>query len=161
HAAELRLRFTKVTQQLRRNVIRLTVERRVGSPAVQIATIEASGFVLDPVGHVVTFGSALDQADRIAVRFVNLPGVPPRRAFIVGTDPGTAVGVLDVGPIELPPMPLGAPDGAPAPRGGVEVEKRIVVSMSGMRGGEGAIALGVLDGGGAPPAGGRMYQISV
>src|SRR5689334_9902895 len=30
-AAELRLRFTKVTQQLRRNVIRLTVERRVGS----------------------------------------------------------------------------------------------------------------------------------
>ncbi len=167
-AAELRVRFAKVARQLRGNVIRLTIERGSGErPAggrggfePQVTTVEVSGFVLDPAGHVVTFANALEQAERVSVRFVNLQGVRPRRARIIGTDSETDVGVLDVGPIALPAMPFGAPNGPPA-NGGATPEARIVVSMSGVRGGESAVALGVLDGGLAPPVGGRMFQISV
>jgi len=192
-AADLRGRFARVAQKLRGNVIRLTIERSVGERSagernagehggaerapgewvgseLQIATIEVSGFVLDPAGHVVTFGNALVQAERVSVRFVNKQGLRPRRARIIGTDPETDVGVLDVGPVDLPPMVLGVPAG-PVAAGGFSVESdaaagrdvaaRMVVSMSGVRGGENAVALGVLDGGGAPAAGGRMFQISI
>jgi putative serine protease PepD len=186
--ADLSVRFAHVAQKLRGNVIRLTIERSVGERSagehglaerapgervggeLQIATIEVSGFVLDPAGHVVTFGNALVQAERVSVRFVNKQGLRPRRARISGTDPETDVGVLDVGPVDLPPMALGAPAG-PVAAGGFSVESdaaagrdvaaRMVVSMSGVRGGENAVALGVLDGGGAPAAGGRMFQISI
>jgi len=182
-AADLRVRFARVAQKLRGNVIRLTIERGVGERGLAerapgerggaelpIATIEVSGFVLDPAGHVVTFGNALVQAERVSVRFVNKPGLRPRRARIIGTDLETDVGVLDVGPVELPPMVLGVPNGPVAtgafgvesdPAGTRDVAARMVVSMSGVRGGENAVALGVLDGGGAPAAGGRMFQISI
>jgi S1-C subfamily serine protease len=184
HANDLRIRFAGVAKRLRGNVVRLTVEHdlggksggeksagdRAGGPELQIATIEVSGFVLGPDGHAVTFGNALAQADRVSVRFVNLQGVRPRRARIIGTDPETDVCVLDVGPIELPAMALGAPNG-PAAGGGFGLDSdppatrdaaaRMVVSMSGVRGGESAVALGVLDGGGPPAAGGRMFQFSI
>lgn len=182
-AADLRVRFARVAQTLRGNVIRLTIERSVGARGLAerapgerggaelpIATIEVSGFVLDPAGHVVTFGNALVQAERVSVRFVNKQGLRPRRARIIGTDPETDVGVLDVGPVDLPPMALGVPAGPVAvggfsveadPAAGRDVASRMVVSMSGVRSGENAVALGVLDGGGAPAAGGRMFQISI
>ena len=182
-AADLRVRFAHVAQKLRGNVIRLTIERSVGERGLaerapgerggaelQIATIEVSGFVLDPAGHVVTFGNALAQAERVSVRFVNKQGLRPRRARIIGTDPETDVSVLDVGPVELPQFVLGAPIGPVAAGGfgnesdpamGRDVAARMVVSMSGVRSGENAVALGVLDGGGAPAAGGRMFQISI
>src|SRR5262249_50744268 len=150
-ANDLRVRFADVARRLRGNVIRLTVERnlgdrpgekaageRSGAAAPQIVTIDVSGVVLDPVGHVVTFGNVLAQADRVSVRFVNLQGVRPRRARIIGTDPETDVGVLDVGPIALPALALGAPNGAaPAGASGFEAmppmsrdpAARMVVSM--------------------------------
>lgn len=172
-AAELRLNFARAAKSLSRNVVRLSIER--SAPGATQLQFEVSAFVLGPQGQVVTFGDAVDQASRVVVRFVNIPGERPRRAAILGVDPENGVGLLDVGPVNVPEVKLDAtapvelnaanrPVEAP-PAGATTVQSRdpasrMVVSMWGVRGAENPIALGVMDG---PQAmgGARLYRISV
>jgi S1-C subfamily serine protease len=122
---------------------------------------------------VVTFGNALDQASRVVVRFVNIPGARPRRGTVVGVDPENDVGLLDVGPVSVadvkldaaapvdPNAPVRPPETALAnPPPARDPASRMVVSMWGVRGAGNPIALGMMDG--AQAVGGTwMYRISV
>jgi len=173
-ASELQLNFARTAKSLSRNVVRLSIERAaLGGATVQF---EVSAFVLGPQGQVVTFGNALDQANRVVVRFVNIPGAKPRRGAVVGVDQENGVGLLDVGPVDVSDVKLDTPPpfevegrgrvaevapAAPAAPPNRDPTSRMVVSMWGVRGAEVPIALGVMDG---PPqglGGTRYFQVSV
>jgi len=172
-ARALRDRMAVAAKRLSRNVVQITVER--APSAEPPLTLEVSGLILDPIGHVVTFGSALSQAERIAVRFVNQPAARPRRAALLGTDPESDVGLLSVGPVDVDAVKLGAPAGAAVGvvREGTRIDAeapprdpvgRVVFSLWGVRGGESPFSLGVQEPGGpvGPPGGSAMFfRVSV
>ena len=168
-AKELQVSFARTAKSLSRNVVRLSIERAaLGQAQVQF---EVSAFVLGKQGQVVTFGNALDQASRVVVRFVNIPGARPRRATVLGVDPENGVGLLDVGPVSVPDVMLDAvapvdPNGPARPpevalaNPARDPASRMVVSMWGVRGAENPISLGMMDG--AQAIGGTlMYRIWV
>jgi serine protease Do len=175
-ASELQANFARTAKSLSRNVVRLSIER--GAFTASPVQFEVSAFVLGAQGQVVTFGSALDQANRVVVRFVNIPDARPRRAEVVGIDQDNNVGLLDVGPIDVPgvkfdlPAPEGGPavghnpeivvtKPAPSPAPRRDAASRMVVSMWGVRGAENPIALGMIDGADQGGGGARIFQISI
>lgn len=134
--AEVRQRLTASAERVVANVVRLSIERRIGDGVM--FSVEASGLVVDADGHVVTIGSSLDQAGRIAVHFQGLDPLRPRRARVIGVDERTDVGVLSIGPVPLPPLEFATLE-APA------AEKRYVVTLFGQGDvEEGPLALGWL-----------------
>jgi serine protease Do len=139
----VRKRLVRVVEKLRPNVVQLSIEQRV-SEDVSVF-VEASGLVLDPYGHVVTIGSALEEAARVSVHFANVPALRPRRARVVGIDATTDVGVLDVGAVELTAPALALAPPAKLEPGRLLAEQRFVVTMCGVPdGNDGRIALGWL-----------------
>jgi len=132
---ELRKRLSTGAMRVCPNVVQLSIERRVGDGLVVV--LEASGLVLGRDGHVVTIGSSLEQAGRVSVYFANQPGLRPRRARLVGVDEATDVGVVEVGPVDLPTLELAGEPVAQAP------ETRYVVTLFGTgTPDEGGVALG-------------------
>jgi len=121
---DVRRRLARTTEQLGPNVVQLSIERRVGDG--MFVSLQASGLVLDEAGHVITIGSTLQQAGRIAVHFANAPQFRPRRARLVGVDDDTDVGVLMVGPVRLPSLALAEAAPPPEPNS----EQRYVVTIS-------------------------------
>ena len=147
---EVRRRLAGSAEKLGGNVVSLTIERRVGDGMVY--AFESSGLVLDTQGDLVTIGSALADSGRIAVYFRNAPSLRPRRASVVGVDAATDVGLLTIGPIELPPLVM-ATELPPLQANSVEgfaldpatAEKRYVVTLFGGAEGEAsAFSLGWL-----------------
>jgi serine protease Do len=140
---ELRKRLSTGAARVCPNVVQLSIERRVGDGLVVV--LEASGLVLGRDGHVVTIGSSLEQAGRVSVYFANQPGLRPRRARFVGVDEATDVGVVEVGPVDLPTLELAA-DAAPRSADGAGApspETRYVVTLFGTGSPEeGGVALG-------------------
>lgn len=140
---ELRKRLSTGAARVCPNVVQLSIERRVGDGLIVV--LEASGLVLDRDGHIVTIGSSLEQAGRVSVYFANQPGLRPRRARLVGVDEATDVGVVEVGPVDLPALEL-AGETAPRPAEGAVAaspETRYVVTLFGSGApDEGGVALG-------------------
>lgn len=131
---EVRRRLAGSAEKLGGNVVSLTIERRIGDGMVY--AFESSGLVLNQAGDVVTIGSSLEQAGRIAVYFRNAPSLRPRRATVVGVDATTDVGLLSIGSIELPPLQLAGELPAPPMVEGVPLdplvaEQRYVVTLFG------------------------------
>jgi S1-C subfamily serine protease len=172
-AAELQHSFARTAKSLSRNVVRLSIERATFTATP--VQFEVSAFVLGATGQVVTFGGALNQANRVVARFVNIPGARPRRAAVVGVDPDNDVGLLDVGPVDVPDVKFdvslsgegealvlrnaeGMPVNPPAMR---DPTSRMVVSMWGVRGEGNPIALGMLDGAVSGGGGTRYFQVSI
>jgi len=120
--AEIKKALSHSVQRVVCNVVQLSIERRVGD-GMSVA-VEASGLVVDRAGHVVTIGSSLEQAGRVAVHFQEAAQLRPRRARVIGIDASTDVGVLEIGPIELPALEFAQPEPAAA-------EGRYVVTLFG------------------------------
>ncbi len=127
HKVEVRRRLASAVESLRPNVVQISIEQSVAEGV--FVSLEASGLVVDPGGHVVTIGSPLEQAGRVAVRFANFPRLRPRRAIVVGIDDPTDVAVLCVGPITLPALDLTTPAAPPQ----AALESRYVVTLFGVR----------------------------
>jgi S1-C subfamily serine protease len=106
--AEIRKALAYSAQQVGLNVVQISIEQRVGD-GFSVA-VEASGLVVDGDGHVVTIGSSLEQAGRVAVHFQEASQLRPRRARVLGIDAKTDVGVLAIGAIELPSLEFALPD---------------------------------------------------
>ncbi len=145
---EVRRRLAGSAEKLGGNVVSLSIERRVGDGMVY--ALEASGLVLNQAGDIVTIGSSIEHAGRIAVYFRNAPSLRPRRARVVGIDEATDVGLLSIGPVDLPsltvagePAFLREPAADAAPGDG---EARYVVTLFGAAadGEPGAFSLGWL-----------------
>ncbi len=127
---EVRRRLVTCAERVAPNVVRVSIERRVADG--MSFSIEVSGLVVDPLGHIVTVGSTLEQAGRIAVYFAHAPQLRPRQARLLGVDDASDVGVLDVGPVDLPSLDLAAGLGGDAdPATPVNEEGRYVVTLFG------------------------------
>ncbi|MSR46407.1 MAG: serine protease [Planctomycetes bacterium] len=140
---ELRNRLSISAARICPNVVQLSIERRVGDGVV--FSVEASGMVVDRAGHVVTIGSALEQAGRVAVHFQGASELRPRRARVVGVDEATDVGVLWIGPVELPPLEFAIEPAAQTAPEAAGADGRYVVTIFGAAEREaGPFALGFL-----------------
>jgi S1-C subfamily serine protease len=103
---QFELAMSQAFEHVQPQIVHLRIERATDAateePTAPPSAIEASGFLLNSQGYVVTLGSILDSAQRVVARFVDRSNedVRPRRCTVVGTDTESNIGLLNIGAVD-------------------------------------------------------------
>lgn len=125
---------SEVAQTARQGVVRIESTRQGGGGLEQDA---GSGVVLDNEGHILTNAHVVLGTESLTVV---LPDGSERPAILVGHDhPYTDIAVLQIGPNELTPLPVGS-------SGGTQAGEPVVVIGNPLAEFEGSVTVGVVSG---------------